>query len=176
MTKHLLMDPENFSYETIKTEIENIADSTTKAIVCFLYASGGRVSEANQVEKKDLTTQTIKGKEYLIIRIITLKKRKQKYVYRQVPVPLKEKWLVEPILSYTRARDDGILFPLHRATIYKLCIKATGFNPHGFRKLRATHLSQMNRFTDQQLVRFFGWSDSRPASIYSKLNLEDIVY
>ena len=171
----MLRDPENYDYEFVKTEIESITDKRDKALICFLYASAGRVSEANRVCSKDITTQTINNIEYLIIRIVTLKKRNATDVYRQVPIRLDESWLAKPILDYASVCQSR-LFPLHRATIYRKCMSNTGFNPHGFRKLRLTHLAQKYKFTDQQLVKFAGWADSRPASIYAKMNLEDIAY
>lgn len=171
----MLRDPENFDYKTIKNEITLIPNKYTKQIVCLLYASGARVSELVQIKKSDVNKETIKGQEYLLIRHKVLKKR-DKVAYTQAPVLLSESWLVNPIISLVKECDGDILVPLHRATIYKKVVAATGFNPHGFRKLRATHLSKYHGFREGQLVKFFGWSDFRPASVYVRANLEDLAY
>jgi len=171
----MLRDPENFDYKTIQTEIETIPNTQTKQIVCLLYASGARVSELITIKKKDITSQVVKGKEYLIIRHKVLKKRNTQ-TYTQAPVLMTESWLVTPIQDLVNNSETNTLVPLHRATIYRKVVAATGFNPHGFRKLRATHLSKYHGFREAQLVKFFGWADFRPASSYVKANLEDIMY
>jgi len=173
--KTMLRDPENFDYETIKLEIESITSTKIKQIVCLLYASGARVSELIKIKKTDINLQMINKKQYLIIRHEVLKKR-GKTQYVQAPVSLQEQWLIEPIQSLVKNSPTDTLVPLHRATVYRKVLKATGINPHGFRKLRATHLSKYHGFREAQLVKFFGWQDFRPASVYVKANLEDIAY
>lgn len=175
---YMLRDPETISYEQIKETISNIPNKNVKALCCLLYASGSRISEALQIQRKNLFFQTINGKDYLMIRAPILKKGKSvKLPFRQAVVSMEEEWLVEPILSHAEPLlEDDFLFPVSRSGAYRYVRKFVGFNPHGFRKLRATHLVVKYKFTDQQLVRFFGWANSIPASVYTKLNVEDIAY
>jgi len=175
---HMLRDPETVPYDMVKDKLSNLENKTTQALCCFLYASGCRISEAIQVKRKHLYIQTIKDKDYLTIKAVILKKGQAvKLVYRQALVGMDETWLVRPILSFAEPLlEDDVLFPVCRATAYRHIMKAVGWNPHGFRSLRATHLAVKYKFTDQQLVRFFGWANSTPASVYTKLNVEDIAY
>ena len=174
----ILRNPETISYEELQHKITIIPNKKTKALCCLLYASGCRVSEALQIKRQDLYFRTIKDKEYLVIRAPILKKGKSVSLpFRQALVSMEEEWLVVPILEHADPlTEDALLFPIDRSTAYRYVMRFVGFNPHGFRKLRATHLAVKYKFTDQQLVRFFGWSNSMPASIYTKLNVEDIAY
>lgn len=174
----MLRDPETISYDQIKSKLTSIPNKNARALCCFLYASGCRISEALMVQRKNLYFQTINGKDYLIIRAPILKKGKSvRLPFRQALVGLDEGWLVEPILVFADPLlEDDFLFPVDRSSAYRYVRKFVGFNPHGFRKLRATHLAVKYKFTDQQLVRFFGWSNSMPASVYTRLNVEDIAY
>jgi len=182
---YMLRTPEKISYESLKQTITNIQNQKIKAIACAAYASGARVSELIRITNEDIWVESINNVEYLHIKSIILKKHKYKKGqllkgirpddYRISVARMDEKWLVLPIMVWA-TKHKGILFPYHRATIYRWLMKTTGYNPHGFRKLRATHLAKIYKFTDQQLVKFFGWADSRPASIYSRLNKEDVAY
>ena len=156
-------------------------DTETKRWVCLLYGTGARVSEIKGIRVCDITQQEkTDGNKYLIIRCPVLKKHDNLKHFRQAPIKMEEEWLIEPILSLTTLTglDNPLNFLVtaHRVTIYKKLIKELNINPHGFRKLRATHLATKFGFNETKLVRFFDWEDFRPASIYSKANLEDIMY
>jgi len=59
--------------------------------------------------------------------------------------------------------------------IWRILNEAYGINPHGFRKIRATHLVQFG-FSAHQLKHFFGWSSVAPSDYYVKLNTDDLNY
>jgi hypothetical protein len=124
----------------------------------------------------DIWIEDSANAEYVVFHCPVFKKRFGKIHSREVVARLDESWFVDPILAWKQNKEDRVLFPHHRATAYRWLVKETGFNPHFFRKLRATHLATKHSFTDQQLVRFFEWSNSVPAAIYTKLNMEDIKY
>jgi integrase len=173
----MLRDPETISYEELKLKLSTITKPNIKILACFLYASGCRISEALMIKRKHLYFQKLKGKEYLTIKAPVLKKGKSVKMFRHAVVSLEEEWLVGPIVDFVSGLvEEDFLFPVSRATAYRYMIRFVGINPHGFRKLRATHLCVRFGFNDQQLVRFFGWSNSVPASVYTRLNVEDIAY
>jgi len=177
----MLTDPENYSYEYTKELIEGIDDVETQRWACLLYGTGCRVSESKLIEVKDITKQTKSdGNTYLVVRCPVLKKHDGKLHFRQAPIRMDETWLVKPILALKKLMVvDGPHSPLvvvHRATIFRKLIKELGINPHGFRKLRATHLATKFNFNEVKLVKFFNWADFRPAGAYAKANLEDIMY
>jgi integrase len=168
----MLNDPQNYSYETIRDLISQLKESD-KNLACLAYGSGARVSELNKLRKKDIQPLN----EYLRITCPVLKKKDNKEHVRIAVIRLDETWLIDPILSMLKDKaPDDILIPLHRVTIYKKLIAAIGINPHGFRKLRATHLVVKFKLNGQQLKKFFDWSRSDMADQYVKLNTEDIQY
>ena len=169
----MLRSPEKIGYKEFSDMVDDLPNGMIKAMICVAYASGARVSELNRILSSDIWVEG----DYLIIRCRVLKKRSNKPEFRLVPVRLDESWLTTPIINYKNAiPSDSRLFDYHRATIYKKVWAAININPHGFRKLRLTHLATRYKFTDQQLTKFAGWADSTPAKAYVKLNLDDIKY
>lgn len=171
----MINDPENYSYETIK-EAVNQLDHETKNIAVLLYATGARVSEVIQIKKCDIITD----ENYMHINCKVLKKRKG-IGKRIAIVRLDETWLTEPINQMLQNKQDqDILLPYTRFQIWRklrnIIILGEQFNPHAFRKLRATHLATKYKYTGQQLTRFFNWSRSDMADNYVKLNVEDLRY
>jgi hypothetical protein len=83
--------------------------------------------------------------------------------------------LADPILRYANTlqeKEEFFQFGVRRA---EQIIAEQGFNPHFFRKLRLTHLVKYNNFSDQKLVAFAGWTDSRPAKHYIKIGWKDLI-
>lgn len=106
----------------------------------------------------------------------------QPFYRRGLAIVGKEDWLIDNILEFANSYKEptDIVFPIHRATIYKKltsALESSGeqINPHGFRKLRATHLVKVFGFKHQQLKEFFGWSNSAQADSYVRLGLQDIA-
>ena len=98
--------------------------------------------------------------------------------YRSALVRIDEAWLVNPILEFAEAHTklEEPLFALDRSTIYRYLTSTLSINPHGFRKLRATHLVQEHHYTAHQLKKFFGWSTSAPSDYYVNLSVNDLAY
>ena len=151
-----------------------IEDTKRRACVAFLYATGCRASEVNKLESKNIRLTTdLFDRKIIRISTITLKNKTDKD--RLIPVHINsEKWLAKLIWRYKKSHE-GKLFDVDRATIWRWCMEAFGINPHGFRKIRGTHLVTKFKFSDQALTKFMGWTDSRPARYYIKLRIEDIV-
>ncbi len=173
MAEHGLKHPERYSYELMRSKIESCLTLKMQALLCLLYGCGVRVSEANKVQKEDI--REIKLKERPVLRVYspTLKNRSDhnRFIYLLLE---KENWIAQPLIKYAQL-SQGILFPYDRRTIHTWVVKETGINPHGFRAIRGCHLVSEFGFTDQQLTKFMGWTDSRPAKYYIKLRGEDIV-
>ena len=195
----MFRNPERISYQELKEKIQKIQNQQDKQITCLAYATGSRVSELNQITKDGLYYTQINNNKYLVITAPTLKKRKIKIWddqgphydltknkrYRKEPPPKRERhapvridedWLIQPILQLAQNTTSNKLVPLDRTTIWRRLKKSTGINPHGFRKLRATHLVTQFNFTAHQLKQFFDWSTVAPSDFYVKLSLQDIAY
>lgn len=173
----MITEPQNYSYEQIQTAITSLTGEP-KYIAALAYATGARASELNTIKKKDVV---FAEDGYVHITCNVLKKRKQG-VSRVALVRMDEDWLIEPIKELIlNKQPDEVLLPLHRVTIWKrltenVIINGDAFNPHGFRKVRATHLVTKFGFDGQQLKHFFDWSRSDMADRYVKLKLEDLKY
>lgn len=169
----MLTNPEKIPYDTLKAQITNLSPEN-QLIPALAYGSGARVSELNQIKKSDII---IEG-EYLTVTCKVLKKRKAFNVYRRALIRLDETWIVQPIINKINSlsNPDARLIPYSRKTVFIKLKKLTGINPHGFRKLRATHLVQKYGFNAHQLKKFFDWSSIVPSDFYVKLNLDDIKY
>lgn len=183
MKEHGLKHPERYSYEDIRRLIEGITTLKSQALICVLYGLGVRISECNTIKAADIerTILEVQGiEETKAIEVLrtytkTLKNRTEHERFLFI-VPKKEPWLVAPIEKYALScTPTEIMFPQSRMALHKLVVKETGINPHGFRKIRGYHLVTKFNWTDQQLVKFMGWTDSRPAKYYIKLRGRDIL-
>lgn len=169
----MLRNPEQISYTDLRTKIEAIRDIPTKQLACLAYATGARVSELNQIHTDDIFFW--KNESHLAIRCKVLKKHKEG-ITRLAFVHKDEQWLIKPILERKEYIINGIMFKYSRSQIYRILRKTTGFNPHAFRKLRATHLVVERKFNVYQLLKFFDWARLDTTAEYVKLNLDEIAY
>ncbi len=81
-----------------------------EALFCLtIYFTGIRISEALAVTKQGL------DQESCIIRIRTLKKRKEEF--RRIPIPA---WLIRRLLSLETAATQGRLWPFSRTTGWRI--------------------------------------------------------
>ena len=174
---------EPLSREEVR-RIVNALDSTRdKALVAFLYLTGARISEALQVRAEDFQLKD----EWLLVRLITLKKRRRKKdgykpkPPRIVPIPLKDP-LSRHVLAWVRQVGEGRLWPFTRR--WALEIVKRGARRAGIRRRVWLHLLRHSRLTELvaeydygefQLMRFTGWSDARPADTYIKLKWRDLA-
>lgn len=176
----MLKHPEHISYELLKETIQALPIEQ-QSLPALAYATGSRVSELNKIRKKDIY-QPETG-QYLFIYCNVLKKRGLVITQRKAVVRLDETWLINPILNKANSFKDGddILFPFRRETIFtklkkSVIINGEGINPHGFRKLRATHLHKYFGFDAYQLKSFFEWKDISPSGAYVGIDKKEIEY
>jgi len=176
----MLKHPEKISYDQLKTNISNLPPSE-QALPALAYGTGARVSELIQIKKKDLHID--EKAKYLWIFCRVLKKRSKVIIERKALIRMDEDWLVSPILKHANLLLNGedFLFPYSRQTIFKklkksVIINGESINPHGFRKLRATHLRFKFGFDAYQLQQFFDWKTIEPSGYYVRLDPKEIEY
>lgn len=156
------------------------------ALFCLLYLTGGRVGEVLRLKKRDFEIIRVGGIKFLIVEMYTEKHRK--HPMRNVPINMeKEMELLRPIFLYLdklRNKDKLFAFTIQRAwqiiggiiCNYKKRYKNKFMNANHFlRHCRLTHLVTMHDFTDQDLVRFVGWTNSVPATTYTHLRFKDLA-
>lgn len=175
----MLKHPENISYEQVKHTITSLPP-LEQALPALAYATGARVSELNKIKKKDLVLK--EDGKYLFIYCRVLKKRAKGIVERRAVVRTDEDWLVTPILNKANSlsNPDEFLFPFNRVTLFKklkkIVINGEAINPHGWRKLRATHLYKYFNFNAYQLRSFFEWRDVAPSAYYVGIDKKELEY
>lgn len=189
--------PEAVPMDTIYTIGNSYEEPRDRTLFFFCYLTGARISEALAVRPSDLTI--VKSKvlgDYITVRLLT---RKNKRIpIRDVPVPMKYKEgkMIDYIYSYmevnVRAKTDRIFGHLTRTNAWNRLTKKSiivraihgrkiidelenKINPHYMRHCRLTHLVQHYGFNDIQLMRFAGWSNTKPATVYVHLNWMDLA-
>ena len=129
--------------------------------------------------KDNIKTETRDGRTIMIfnIRNLKVKANREKFT-KLVPLPLDNEFnqnLAKPIQQYLmslQSEEELFKFSARRA---EQLVNQLGYNPHFFRKLRLTHLVKYHNFSDQKLVAFSGWTNSKPAQHYIKIGWKDLI-
>jgi len=169
--------PENITYQDIKDLIKALPTHELRAMFCLLYATGCRVSELKTIEAQNIRRITDnKGRD--IVRIYSKVLKKRRAADRFIPIHIKsESFLAWPIINYAKDKE-GPLFTQTRSTIWRWCLKYSSvrkINPHGLRKIRASHLVTVFGHNAYHLKKFFNWSNLNSSAPYVGLKIEDIV-
>jgi integrase len=157
---------------------KGIQDGRRRTLFILTYLTGGRISEIvgqNGLIKKNIEFIKIGDKEILKIEMRNEKNRER---FRKIiPIVMdKEKELIDLLTSYlNNLNPEDVLFNFKKSRAYQLIREVSNFNPHFLRHLRASHLVTKYNFSDQKLVQYLGWTDSRPAKHYIHLKWEDLI-
>jgi integrase len=145
-----------------------------RALFAMYYLTACRVSEILNTRKKDILLREIDGRKCMLIR--TLNKKHKTRKSKRLPIPIdKEYIIVMHVYNYVKyLREDTLLFDFKVKRATQIINDITGWNPHFIRHIRATHLIAKYDFNEQLLVRFMGWTDSRPAKHYMELKSKDV--
>ena len=162
----------------------------------FLYLTGARISEALGVKVGDIEE---KENNVFVISLKTLKSRV--YPLRQIPIaPVRGDKpffrIMKIFLGDKLAGErEDYLFPFpsrfvvnnHFKKIYTEKIlqldsikkewveEKYRLHPHYFRHCRLSHLTGVFGFSELELMKFAGWSSTRPCIFYVKLSYKDIL-
>jgi len=161
----------------------------------FMYLTGARISEAINVKRKHLE---IRNNNLFVVNLKTLKSRV--YPIRQLPIaPIKtDKPFFELFSTYLEENyfeEDDFIFPfqsrfnvfyrLRKIKINKLLQldpkqkkwieEDFRIHPHYLRHCRLSHLASIFDFNEIQLMKFAGWSSTKPTIFYVKLSYQDIL-
>jgi len=166
---------EYYKYSKEKIEGLKIIDIVVNKEGLESYKYRYKVIE-NGITKRNIAFIDMKGREVMLIRLYN-RKHKNKHK-KEIPIPIdKEMALVNIVKDYLETLDyNQPLFEFGRIQAYNLIMKATDFNNHFFRHIRATHLVVYHDYNEYKLVRFMGWTDSRPAKAYMELRTHDLLY
>lgn len=160
--------------DDINKLIESTRNPKYKAMVAFLYESGGRIQEVLSVKVKDIQT-TDKG------IVVSVPQTKTGNDYRRVLCVLSGQYLMNWI-AYGGLKPDDVLFKLHKANAWRFLIKAgkdAGItkpcNPHAFRHAQATNMIQLG-YNESIIRKKLGWTgDSKMIGRYIHCVDDDVI-
>ena len=193
--KRRVKDMQIITREEVTHIIKNIKEPKARALAAVLYLSGARITEiVGEKEydegvrsliayaippliKKEVTYAEHNGVSFIVLRNVQVLKQRSK-VLRSVPIPIgKEKELVVLLEEYVKGVVglDTPLFGFGRNMAHRIIKKHTGFFPHYFRHLRASHLVTDYDFKEGQLKEFFKTKDPKWADWYVHLSITDVM-
>ena len=173
----------SWPYEGIVDRLDLIPDDKIRAFFYLVYATGAREGEALMVKKEDIYSKETEQGEFIYINLLTEKNRM--LANRHIPISCcnkQERDLAITLKCFSIAAEPGkyIFFnePIKTTSklrkIRRLSEKFLGKNPHFLRHCRLTHLVTEFNFNEYELVKYAGWTDSRPAKYYIHLQTSDI--
>lgn len=167
-----------------------------RALIYFLYLTGCRVSEALACRIRDLQErETREFGNVLTVKLITLKNRRQRI--RIIPIPMNkhEGPMLKVFQKFIKgmAPEQRIFAGLksrmnvcYHLAKHELTTRAVHdkeildeftfkVHPHYMRHCRLTHMVTYYGFGETKLVRFAGWTNSKPAQVYVALDWDDLA-
>jgi len=167
---------------------QGIDNGRNQALFILAYLTAGRIREIvskrdklgnyrSSIKKSDLKIVQEKGRNVLIINLRNEKNRNRKRKEIPVPLDIKENVIFwNMIIDYLNSlENDEELFHISYQNAYGI-ISKLGFNPHWIRHIRLTHLVTVYGYKEHQLIRYAGWTDSRPAKNYIEMDWTDLLY
>ncbi|HNV62435.1 MAG TPA: site-specific integrase [Candidatus Cloacimonas acidaminovorans] len=173
MTRYTDVTP----YNQIQNFLNECTDPYWKRIAAGLYYTGARAGELIQIQSQHIT----KENNFLIIKINTEKNKHSPIRY--IPINTKTEPDALQIFTITPNPNDLCFPPLKpeikETSFLRYMRKAfnkqwAGIAPHYFRHCRLTHMVTEFDFNDQELVKYAGWVDSKPAKWYMSLKVTDL--
>jgi len=128
------------------------------------------------IKKQDMVEDVVSGRHCIVFRLRNLKNYNNKI--KIIPIPLdneiNKKFLLL-IETYVQIKEEWEeLFPFQKRNGERI-INLINWNPHYIRKVRLTHLVRYNKFNEEHLKVFAGWTDGRPAKHYIRLGWRDLM-
>lgn len=179
---------EVFNQSELLEITRTISNLQHRALWVLEYLTGGRVSEiVRRIKKRQFSFVKRRGRDFMMIEGMWTAKN-PKHPKRNLPVPFfRERELVGMLVEYLDTlKSDDVLFDFSRQFAWKIIRpilmehKERSDNPmmngnHFFRHSRNTDLVRLYGYTDQDLTKWNGWTDPRPARNYSHLRWGDLA-
>ncbi|NJD52980.1 MAG: site-specific integrase [Candidatus Methanoperedens sp.] len=174
MPKSNLKRDDILSVEDVNKLIETIDSPMYKALISFLFESGGRINEVLAVKVEDIE-ETDRG------MIISVPSTKTGEDHRRSLYTFSASY-IRNHLTYAVLKKEDRLFPVKRAAVAEMLHAIEGsaktgkhVNPHAFRHARATDL--VLRGCQESIIRkHLGWvGDSKMIATYQHIVDEDVI-
>lgn len=166
------------------------------AFSSFLYLSGARISEGIDIKRNQIQ---VRSEDLMVINIKTLKSRI--YPLRKIPIsPVKTDEpffrIFKTFIDENTSRDENdYLFNFSSRNLVNKYFKKIvipdllqldpqnrtwieenfSLHPHYLRHCRLSHLASIFDFNEIQLMKFAGWTSTKPAVFYIKLSYKDLL-
>lgn len=167
-------------YNQINEFLNECKNPYWQRIAKGLYYTGARAGELIQIESRHITTEK-ENPDFLLIKLNT--EKNPHAPIRYIPINTKKEPEALQIFTITPNPND-LCFPPYNPSIKTtsfLRIMRRKFNktwaniaPHYLRHCRLTHCITEFDFNDQELVKYAGWTDSKPAKWYVSLKTTDL--
>jgi integrase len=167
-------------YDKLKEFFNECPEPYWKRIAQGLYYTGCRAGELIKIQNQHITIDK-DNPDFLSIKIFTEKNPHSPVRY--IPINTKKEPQAMEVFPINPNSLD-YSFPSYNPTILpesylrvmrkKLNEFFPGFAPHYFRHCRLTHMITEFDFNDYELVKYAGWSDSKPAKWYVSLKTTDL--
>ena len=181
----------NITYGNVNINSQTLR---AKALIAMYYITGCRLSEIVKskkidydislkdysfkgVTKHDLKETLYNGKKVLFIRTKNRKHKTRKSKRQPIPLDFEYEYKIFTFIKEycDTLQDTDVLFDFTNKRATQIINDTIGFNAHFIRHIRCTHLITLYDFNEQALIKFMGWSDSRPAKSYMELSPKTIL-
>lgn len=179
------------SYTKMISVIKGIKDNAwIRPAAAILLATGCRVGELLYLKRGnikfiDYHNKEIPNDQLILSNVATIQfnmstEKNRKSKYRVVPLIKNELFLdlVEIIVDYCKniKYDETLMFPYTRGSVWYSIKRNIGkdFFPHYLRHINVTNDTRSGVSLMVQKTKY-GWTDTRPGSVYSHLNYLDIL-
>lgn len=163
-------------YSDMNSFFNKCSDGYWRRIAQALYYTGCRAGELIQIKQDDIS----KEGNFIQVRIHT--EKNPHAPIRYIPINTLKEPLAESIFCLM-FQPNELLFPPYnpmKETSFLRTMRKRfneyygGIAPHYFRHCRLTHCVTEFDFNDQELVKYAGWCDSKPAKWYVSLKTTDL--
>lgn len=186
----------NLTPDEVKRTIMGIDHQAARALCATLYITGARITElvgrratggkdggVPPLRKKQIVPEQWiidhKPVEVIVFRNLFIQKQQvNKKHYHDIPVPILDhsRWAFQILDDWIDPlKSDDRLFRCNRQRAWGWVNNATGWFPHYFRNLRATHDMGYFGFNIRELMLKMGWSRADTALRYVKATPQDLV-
>jgi len=166
-------------YKNMKEFFDECPDPYWKRIAQGLYYTGARAGESVQIKTQDILVSK-DNESFLEVKLHT--EKNPHAPIRYIPINMELESISKEVFVFS-SPEEGLVFPYYNEAVLlnsHLRVMRKKFNefwgvaPHYFRHCRLTHMVTEFDFNDQELVKYAGWCDSKPAKWYMSLKTSDL--
>lgn len=155
-------------------QLGNSFDQLQHKILFFLlYLTAGRISEVMALKRDNFQFVVRNNRPIMLIDMPNRKHKKRKTKTLGIPLDA-ETDITKPVAEYI-THGVGELFTFRSVRRAEQILEKIDMNPHWIRHIRLTHLLTIYDFKETQQQFYAGWTDTRPAAIYTELDWYDLT-